>query len=37
MLAMDRGEYALRVRWYTELGDDGCFARWLLLPQALAG
>jgi hypothetical protein len=32
MLAMDRGEYTLRVRWYTELGDDACFARWLLLP-----
>jgi hypothetical protein len=32
MLAMDQGEYTLRVRWYTELGNDGCFARWLLLP-----
>lgn len=32
MLAMDRGEYMLRVRWYTELGDGACFARWLLLP-----
>ena len=25
--------YRLAVRWYTELPDDGCFARWLLLPQ----
>ncbi|GLY78629.1 hypothetical protein Airi01_068960 [Actinoallomurus iriomotensis] len=32
MLAMVRGEYMLRIRWYTELGDEGCFARWLLLP-----
>ncbi|MCW6003472.1 hypothetical protein K1W54_02580 [Micromonospora sp. CPCC 205371] len=24
--------YRLAVRWYTELPDDGCFARWLLLP-----
>jgi hypothetical protein len=33
LLAVDKGEYTLRVRWYTELGDDGCFARWLLLPN----
>jgi hypothetical protein len=24
--------YALRVRWYTEIDDQSCFARWLLLP-----
>ncbi|GAB2825521.1 hypothetical protein GCM10027176_32490 [Actinoallomurus bryophytorum] len=33
LVAMDRGAYTLRVRWYTELGDDGCFARWLLMPR----
>jgi hypothetical protein len=33
LLAVDKGAYTLRVRWYTELGDDGCFARWLLLPR----
>lgn len=32
VLPMIRGKYMLRVRWYTELGDDACFARWLLLP-----
>lgn len=25
-------ELCLKVRWYTELGDDICFARWLLIP-----
>jgi hypothetical protein len=25
--------YRLAVRWYTELPDEGCFARWLLLPE----
>jgi hypothetical protein len=24
--------YRLAVRWYTELPDEGCFARWLLRP-----
>jgi hypothetical protein len=24
--------YELKVRWYTELDDDNCFARWLLIP-----
>ncbi len=24
--------YRLKVRWYTTLDDDSCFARWLLLP-----
>lgn len=24
--------YTLRVRWYTEIDDQSCFARWLLLP-----
>jgi hypothetical protein len=26
--------YQLKVRWYTELDDDSCFARWLLTPIA---
>jgi hypothetical protein len=37
---MDRGllfstahsAYKLKVRWYTELDADNCFARWLLIP-----
>lgn len=24
--------YKLKVRWYTELDADNCFARWLLTP-----
>lgn len=24
--------YKLKVRWYTELYADNCFARWLLVP-----
>jgi hypothetical protein len=24
--------YKLKVRWYTELDADNCFARWLLIP-----
>ncbi|MEV4483090.1 hypothetical protein [Micromonospora coxensis] len=28
--------YQLRVRWYTELDDDACFARWLLTPLGCA-
>lgn len=25
-------EYKLKVRWYTRLDEDNCFARWLLTP-----
>jgi hypothetical protein len=25
-------EYKLKVRWYTQLDEDNCFARWLLIP-----
>jgi hypothetical protein len=25
-------EYELKVRWYTGLDEDNCFARWLLFP-----
>jgi len=25
-------EYKLKVRWYTRLDEDNCFARWLLIP-----
>jgi hypothetical protein len=24
--------YRLKVRWYTKLDDESCFARWLLIP-----
>jgi hypothetical protein len=24
--------YKLKVRWYTELDEANCFARWLLTP-----
>lgn len=24
--------YRLKVRWYTTIGEDNCFARWLLIP-----
>lgn len=24
--------YRFKIRWYTELDDDSCFARWLLIP-----
>jgi hypothetical protein len=24
--------YTLKVRWYTRLDEDSCFARWLLIP-----
>jgi hypothetical protein len=24
--------YKLKVRWYTKLDEDNCFARWLLIP-----
>ena len=30
--AVETRTYRLAVRWYTELPDDGCFARWLLRP-----
>lgn len=29
--------YKLKVRWYTELGQDNCFARWLLIPSSPQG
>jgi hypothetical protein len=25
--------YKLKVRWYTKLDEDNCFARWLLIPM----
>jgi len=25
-------EYKLKIRWYTQLDQDNCFARWLLIP-----
>ena len=32
LLATAHTTYELKVRWYTELDDDSCFARWLLIP-----
>lgn len=32
LIATSHRMYRLAVRWYTELPDDGCFARWLLCP-----
>ena len=29
--------YKLKVRWYTELGEGNCFARWLLIPAQASG
>jgi hypothetical protein len=26
--------YRLKVRWFTELDEKSCFARWLLIPSA---
>lgn len=33
-LALDvvAGRYAVSGTWYTDLDDDGCFARWRFLP-----
>jgi hypothetical protein len=32
-----RTAYKLKVRWYTELGEGNCFARWLLIPVRASG
>jgi len=24
--------YKLKIRWYTELDEESCFARWLIIP-----
>ncbi|MFA1541823.1 hypothetical protein [Actinomadura monticuli] len=32
LLATAHTAYRLKVRWYTELEEDDCFARWLLVP-----
>ncbi|BCL12399.1 hypothetical protein [Micromonospora sagamiensis] len=29
----DTTTYRFKIRWYTELDDDDCFARWLLVPS----
>lgn len=26
--------YRFKIRWYTELDDESCFARWLLTPAS---
>ncbi|MEV0808947.1 hypothetical protein [Micromonospora sp. NPDC050200] len=28
----DTTAYRFKIRWYTELDDESCFARWLLIP-----
>lgn len=37
LLSTAHTTYKLKVRWYTELDDDGCFARWLLIPVQAKG
>jgi hypothetical protein len=32
LLPAPHTEYKLKVRWYTRLDEDNCFARWLLIP-----
>ena len=32
LLSAAHTAYSLKVRWYTKLGDENCFARWLLIP-----
>jgi hypothetical protein len=34
ILELDPGTYRLHVRWFTELDEDGCFARWILRRTA---
>lgn len=37
LLATAHTTYKLKVRWYTELDEDSCFARWLLIPVPANG
>ncbi|WP_433174730.1 hypothetical protein [Actinoallomurus sp. CA-150999] len=32
LFSTEHSAYKLKIRWYTELGEDSCFARWLLIP-----
>lgn len=32
LMPAQHAEYKLKVRWYTMLDEDNCFARWLLIP-----
>lgn len=32
LISVRHTEYKLKVRWYTRLDEDNCFARWLLIP-----
>jgi hypothetical protein len=32
LISTSHTRYELKVRWYTKLGEDNCFARWLLIP-----
>jgi hypothetical protein len=31
LISVRHTEYKLKVRWYTRLDEDNCFARWLLI------
>ncbi|WP_203596196.1 hypothetical protein [Actinomadura bangladeshensis] len=37
LLASAHTTYKLKVRWYSELDDDNCTARWLLVPVQAKG
>jgi hypothetical protein len=32
MIQSPNTEYELKVRWYTQIDENNCFARWLLIP-----
>ncbi|HEX6521864.1 MAG TPA: hypothetical protein VF070_17940 [Streptosporangiaceae bacterium] len=37
LISTSHTEYKLKVRWYTKLDEDSCFARWLLIPVQTNG
>jgi hypothetical protein len=37
LIAAPHAGYQLKVRWYTRLDEDNCFARWLLIPVQADG
>ena len=37
LLSTPHTAYQLKVRWYTRIDEDSCFARWLLLPGKNGG
>lgn len=36
LISAPRDGYKLKVRWHTQLDQDTCFARWLLIPVRVA-